>query len=92
MKVRWTPKAERHRTEILNYIAADDPGASERMNRLFHKTSVMLSEHPKIGKAGRVPGTRELLAHRSYRLIYEIDGETLWVLALIHTARQWPPK
>ncbi|WP_281244097.1 hypothetical protein [Ectothiorhodospira marina] len=23
--------------------------------------------------------------------MYEIDGETVWVLALVHTSRQWPP-
>jgi len=32
-----------------------------------------------------------LTPHRSYRLIYEIVEETVWILALIHTARQWPP-
>ena len=36
-------------------------------------------------------GTRELVAHESYRLVYEIDGSTVWVLALVHTARRWPP-
>jgi len=51
----------------------------------------MLAEHPQIGKAGQLPGTRELLPHKSYRLVYELDGDTLWVLALVHTARQWPP-
>jgi hypothetical protein len=26
-----------------------------------------------------------------YRLVYEINDETAWILALVHTARQWPP-
>lgn len=30
------------------------------------------------------------LSHAAYRLVYEIDGATVWVLALVHTARQWP--
>ena len=34
---------------------------------------------------------RELIPHESYRLVYEIERETVWVLALVHTARQWPP-
>ena len=30
--------------------------------------------------------------HDSYRLVYEIERETtVWVLALVHTAKQWPP-
>jgi mRNA-degrading endonuclease RelE of RelBE toxin-antitoxin system len=27
----------------------------------------------------------------SYRLVYEIDGDTIWILTLVHTKRQWPP-
>lgn len=46
-----------------------------------------------LGHAGRIPGTRELIPHEAYRLVYEIDNgeQTVWVLGLVHTARQWPP-
>lgn len=52
-----------------------------------------LADFPMLGHAGKILGTRELIPHESYRLVYEIeaDGTTLWVLALVHTARQWPP-
>jgi plasmid stabilization system protein ParE len=40
---------------------------------------------------GRFPSTRELIPHENYRLVYEVQDDTVWVLALIHTARQWPP-
>jgi len=23
--------------------------------------------------------------------VYQIDGETAWILTLVHTARLWPP-
>ena len=26
-----------------------------------------------------------MIAHESYRLVYEIDGSTVWILALVHT-------
>lgn len=44
-----------------------------------------------LGKAGAIPGTRELIPHESYRLVYEISGDTVWILTLVHTARRWPP-
>ena len=50
-----------------------------------------LTQHPMLGKPGIVPGTRELIPHESYRLVYQIDGETAWILTLVHTARLWPP-
>ena len=43
------------------------------------------------GPPGMVAGTRELTPHRSYRIIYEVGGDMIWILVVIHTARQWPP-
>ena len=60
------------------------------MDELFSDTAAKLADHPKLGRPGKIHGTRELIPHESYRLVYEISGETVWVLALVHTARQWP--
>lgn len=91
MRVIWTPGAEQDRAEIWDYIAADNPRGAARLDALFSDAAARLVDHPKLGKAGKIPGTRELIPHESYRLVYEIDGETVWLLALVHTARQWPP-
>lgn len=60
------------------------------MDKLFSAAAAKLAEHPRLGKPGQVPDTRELIPHESYRLVYEIDNDTVWVLALVHTARLWP--
>lgn len=91
MKVRWTPEAEDDRAQIFDYIAADSPRAAVKMDEIFSKSAARLADHPKLGRAGRIPGTREVIPHKSYCLVYEIEQETVWVLALVHTARQWPP-
>ena len=38
-----------------------------------------------------IAGTREFLAHPRYRIVYTIGSDALTILALVHTARQWPP-
>jgi toxin ParE1/3/4 len=43
-----------------------------------------------LGHKGKVLGTFELIPHESYRIVYEVASETVWVLALVHTARLWP--
>ncbi|MDP2810237.1 MAG: type II toxin-antitoxin system RelE/ParE family toxin [Rhodocyclaceae bacterium] len=91
MKIVWTPEAQQDRADVWDYIAADNPRSAARMDELFSKAAARLTDHPKLGRLGRVPGTRELIPHKSYRLVYEIEQETVWVLALVHTARQWPP-
>lgn len=80
MRVVWTPEAQQDRADVWDYIAADNPQAAARLAR-----------HSMLGRPGKIPGTRELIPHESYRVVYEIDGETVWILTLVHTARQWPP-
>lgn len=91
MKVRWTPEAEQDRSDVWDCIAGDNPLAAVRMDELFSDAAAKLADFPHIGRTGKIPGTRELIPHESYRLVYEVEGETLWILAVVHTARQWPP-
>ncbi len=91
MKVIWTPEAEQNRDDIWLHIAADNLRAAARLDELFSDAATRLADHSKLGRPGKIPGTRELIPHENYRMVYEIDGETVWVLTLIHTARQWPP-
>ena len=91
MRVVWTPEAQQDRADIWNYIAADNLPAAARMDERFSDAAARLARHPMLGQPGKIPGTRELIPHESDRLVYEIDGETVWILTLVHTARQWPP-
>jgi toxin ParE1/3/4 len=91
VRVVWTLEAQQDRVDVWDYIAADNPRAAARMDALFSDAAARLAEHPMLGRPGKIPGTRELIPHESYRLVYEIDGETVWILTLVHTARQWPP-
>ena len=91
MRIVWTPEAEQDRADIWNYISEDKSGAAARLDNLFNNATSSLATLPTLGKPGKIPGTRELLPHPHYRLVYEIERETVWILALVHTARQWPP-
>jgi toxin ParE1/3/4 len=91
VEVIWAPQAEQDRADVWDYIAADNPRAAAGMDDLFSGAAARLVSHPKLGRPGKIPGTRELIPHENYRLVYEICGEAVWVLALVHTSRQWPP-
>jgi addiction module RelE/StbE family toxin len=92
MKVFWASAAEQDRADILDFISQDNPLAAIRMDELFAEAAGCLAEYPNLGKPGLIAGTRELIPHESYRLVYEVQGETVWILALVHTARMWPPR
>ncbi len=91
MKVIWTPEAQKDREDIWEFIAKENPFAATRMDELFSEAAARLTEHSMLGKAGRIPGTRELFPHESYRMAHEIGGDIVWILTLVHAARQWPP-
>ena len=91
MIVRWTPEARQDRADIWNYLLAREGDAAVRIDDLFSQAVARLVDFPMLGHEGEVPGTRELTPHGSYRLVYEIYGDTIWVLTIVHTKRQWPP-
>ena len=61
------------------------------MDQLFSDTVAKLTDFPLLGHPGQIAGTRELTPHRSYRVVYEVADDAVWILVLIHGARQWPP-
>ena len=60
------------------------------MDKRFSDAVSRLSHNPKTGQVGIITGTRELIPHPSYRLVYQIEQDAVWILTLIHTARMWP--
>ncbi|MEC3910210.1 type II toxin-antitoxin system RelE/ParE family toxin [Sphingobium sp. CR2-8] len=91
MIVRWTPEARQDRSDIWDYLVALDPCAAMRMDEQFSVAVARLADFPMLGHEGAMPGTRELTPHPGYRLVYEVDGDTVWILTLVHAMRLWPP-
>lgn len=91
MKVIWTALARSERAAIITYIANDNPRAAMRMDELFSEAATLLERHPRMGRPGKIAGTREVIPHESYRLVYEVDSDIVTILTLVHTARLWPP-
>ncbi len=86
----WRPTAIADRKKITAYIAQDNPQAAIEMGDMLIEKAKQLDEHPKLGRVGRVKGTRELVTHPNYILIYRIVGEVAEVLRVKHAAQKWP--
>jgi toxin ParE1/3/4 len=61
MQIEWLPNAVEDLVEIRRFIAADHPGAAAQIAKRILDTVDYLRDHPEIGRAGRLPGTRELV-------------------------------
>lgn len=91
MNVEWLPTAERSREDQLAYIGKRNPRAAIDMGDAIERAVVQLTDHPAVGRPGRVAGTRELVVGGTpYVLIYRIETAGVVVLRLLHGAQQWP--
>ncbi len=91
MKIRISPEAEQDLIEIFDYILADDPLAADKTLDVIYSEIHHLSEHPKLGRVGRVSGTRELvLSGAPFVVPYQVNNNTLEILRVYHSARKWP--
>jgi len=76
------------------YIAGDDPASANRVAlHILYCVEQLLSENPKLGAAGRVPGTRELVIPKTpYIVPYRVRGSTIEIVRVYHSARRWPER
>ena len=92
MRLFWTEPANEARVAIIQRIAEVDIVAALAMDALFVSATERLLEYPFSGKTGRISGTRELVVHEHYVLVYETSDDTIYILMVLHTSRQWPPR
>ncbi len=92
MKLFWTPEAVRDREEIYEYISADSPESALTLDELFEEKARHLPVFPALGRPGRLDGTRELLVHRNYFMVYDVKNERIRIVRVLHGARRWLPK
>lgn len=92
MKVTWTEQALARLAEIQAFVAADDPGAAERLVRQLVDRGEALGRFPRSGR--RVPelpraDLREVI-EGSYRIVYRIRGKRVEMLTVFEGHRLLP--
>ncbi|MDH3692847.1 MAG: type II toxin-antitoxin system RelE/ParE family toxin [Gammaproteobacteria bacterium] len=90
-RVVWTHPAAKALEAIEDYIAKDNPQSAFEVAQRIRRATELLAEHPKLGRAGRVRGTLELIiAGLPYIVPYRIKGDAIEILTVYHAARKWP--
>jgi toxin ParE1/3/4 len=88
--IYWKKQAINDLTKIAQHIAQDSPTNAEKMVTLIEGKITPLAAYPDMGRSGRKRGTRELIAHESYFVIYRVVVKKIEILRVKHTAQQWP--
>lgn len=91
MRLVWTRPAREDQKAIREYIEVDNPNAALELDELLSEKAAHLVDHPSLGRPGRVQGTRELVVHRNHILIYDVAGDLVRALRVLHAGKQWLP-
>ena len=86
--IKWTKTALASVDDIAGFIAKDNPTRATSFALELQSAVTQLQAHPGMGRAGRVPGTRELVLHKNYIAIYRVRGNVVEILRLHHAARK----
>ena len=87
MALKWTRTALRSVDEIAGFMAKDNPTRATSFVLELKEAVTKLQAHPGMGRAGRVPGTRELVLHKNYIAIYRVVDDEVQILRLHNVAR-----
>lgn len=89
-KIVRTPLAEADLEQIWAYIARDNPVAADRLIRSISATFELLADNPDLGirQDDIRPGLRCKPVRRNYLVFYELVGDELRILRVLHAARK----
>jgi toxin ParE1/3/4 len=93
LPIHWTNRALHSLDLIAHHIALDNPAAAERVVIRLLSIVDHVTEHPEMGRAGRVEGTRELVAPGLPSIVaYRVLPTRVQILTAMHASQQWPQR
>ncbi len=90
LPVVWLDEALSDLAEITVYIAERNPLAARSLNKRITQQVDVLCEHPALFQAGRVAGTREVVVHPNYVVVYRVTTTSVAILNVVHSRQQYP--
>ncbi|OAV63732.1 Toxin RelE2 [Bacteroidales bacterium Barb4] len=90
LPIVWLASASRNLADIVGFIAQDNPAAARKLKTQIEASVLPTAEHPYVFRPGRVAGTRELVAHPNYIVVYRVTARAIEVLRVLHARQQYP--
>jgi toxin ParE1/3/4 len=90
MRLAWREMARNDRFRIMDHIAQDNPAAAISLDEKFAEKARLAAQTPSKYKPGRYPGTREIIIHPNYVMVYRITREAVEIIRILHARQQWP--
>ncbi|MDR3479921.1 MAG: type II toxin-antitoxin system RelE/ParE family toxin [Burkholderiaceae bacterium] len=88
--VQWLREAEDDLVEIVSFIADRDEIAAQRLKDAIEFAASRVPEHPYLYRLGVVPGTREIVVHPNYIVVYRIASTCVEIVNVVHARQEYP--
>ena len=75
---------------IIEYIAERNDIAALELLEDIERAASQLPQHPYLYRPGRVAGTREIVVHPNYLVVYRIQPTMIEIVAVLHSRQQYP--
>jgi toxin ParE1/3/4 len=76
--------------DIIDYIEQRNEIAARRLHEAIVQSAENFPFMPYLFRPGRVSGTREHVVHPNYIVVYQVGGEVIDILRLLHSRQQYP--
>jgi toxin ParE1/3/4 len=86
----WSERALDDLDNIIAYVGVRSPQAGLRLYELIEASVRPAGEFPDMFRKGRVRGTREIVAHPNYIVVYRATVRRILVVAVIHARQKYP--
>ena len=95
MLLKWTDTADKDLENIEAHITQENSPlvAINLIMNIIDSVYLILSNHPRAGRLGRLKQTRELvISGVPFVVIYRenMNTDTIEILRVLHEAQQWP--
>ncbi|WP_105589040.1 type II toxin-antitoxin system RelE/ParE family toxin [Cronobacter sakazakii] len=90
LPIQWTEEAKKDLFALISFVASDNPSAAQALLTRIEESILPAAYNPEMFREGRVPDTREIIAHPNYIVVYKVTSEYLLVLSVLHARQRYP--
>ena len=92
-KIKFLRIAEEDFTELISFIASENPSAAETIATKIEKSLLLLASNPLLGRIPRDEDIRSLgyryIIVQNYIIFYTIEKKTIIIHRNLHSARNY---
>ena len=88
--IRWEADALLQLDGIVRYISERNQAAAKKLYNEVVSRIELLRTFPELGRIGRAPGSREMVIHANYIVVYAVRENTIDIVRVLHVRQKYP--